>query len=364
MSEEHEFHQKIGLELKKTLSFFALVFALLPFCVHAQHNNIGETDRENVSQQGVNDTNFLNQDTTIELSTILDSLKRLELDITFQLVKSRVELVDAKINASETLGLSSQENSQLEKAQHQTRRLELALAELKQQITILEETVETAIAPQSGKPKSTTMSNFPEERTQNKREVQSLPMTSIPANDIANGILLLPPKVPCEGGISAIDPTTKKEHWETGATQLFSHTDIALEQMFTKADLITCTGYLTALSGGIRLLNLEFVVSIANAPEIFGNLPSGEFIEFALLDGQRIRLFNGLSSNGQWIPNLNSYVVKGRYNLGFREEKLLRSQEVWSVLVRWGKVQETYLIYEVDFFLRQLACLDELMKLR
>ncbi len=304
------------------------------------------------------------RDTSIELGAKLDSLKILELEITFQLIKSRVELVEAKIIAAEASDLGGQENSQLEEAQLQTRRLEQALAEVKQQITILEKTLELAVAPQSGNHKPTTTSNFAEESTQKMVEVTSLTKTSIPANDFANGILLLPPQVPCEGGISAIDPTTKKDRWETGATQLFSHTDLALEQMFPKADLITCTGYLTALSGGIRLLNLEFVVSTANAPQIFGNIPSGEFIELTLLDGQSIQLFNGLPSNGQWIPNRNAYVAKGRYNLGFRAEKLLRSQEVRSVQVRWGKVQETYLVYEVDFFLRQLACLDELMKVR
>lgn len=350
--------------MKKTLSFFALVFASIPFCVLAQQSNYGVDKSENVSQLGVNNSIFLFQDTSKELGVKLDSLKILELEITFQLIKSRVGLVEAKIFAAEALDLGGKENLQLEEAQHQTRRLEQALAELKQQIAILEKPTKLAITPKSGNTKPTTTPKFAAENTQKMVDVQSLTKSSISANDFANGILLLPPQVPCEGGIYAIDPTTNKDRWETGASQLFSHTDIALEQMFPKADLITCTGYLTAFSGGIRLLNLEFVVATTNASHIFGNIPSGELIELTFLDGQSIQLFNGLPSNGQWIPSRNAYVAKGRYNLGFREEKLLRSQEVQSVLVRWGKVQETYLIYEVDFFQRQLACLDELMKVR
>lgn len=361
--------------MKKTLSIFALLFALLPSCVLAQNGEKGEIIRDKASHQGGIDTvpkytetgarsNLILLDTIPELRLRIDSLKKLELAITLQLIKARLEWVEAAFIDSTASSREEMHNSQLDKAKSLTLKLEQALVEVKQQITMMGKSSELAVAPQNIEPNVPLTTSLPEKSQQKMVTAQSLPKTSNTANDIANGILLLPPQVPCEGGIYVIDPATKKDRWENGATQLFSHTDIALEQMFPNADFITCSGYLTAMPGGIRLLNLEFVVSTANASQIFGELPAGEFIEVTFLDGRSIRLFNSLPSNGQWMPTRNAFVAKGRYNIGFREEKMLRSKEVQRVLVRWSKVQEAYTIYEVDFFLHQLGCLDELMKVR
>ncbi|MBI5916002.1 MAG: hypothetical protein HY842_11530 [Bacteroidetes bacterium] len=184
--------------------------------------------------------------------------------------------------------------------------------------------------------------------------------TSRSGYGIGEDILNLPPVPPCKTGIKGTDPNTNQERKDTGPMLFFSQTDVAIEKEYKNREFITCSGTLTGLSGGLRFLNLEISVATPNAPQIFGALPRGEFIEIKMLSGEIIRLFNSLPNSAKWQPGLEVFVYKSQYSLGFREEKLLREGEIDSVTVRWSKVQETYPVYEPDFFSRQFECLESI----
>lgn len=173
----------------------------------------------------------------------------------------------------------------------------------------------------------------------------------------AADVMLHPPVPPCEIVYEGPDPSGIQRR-DLQAQTIFSRTDPALRSVFTHNDFIVGKGYLTRMSGGIRVFSLEIVVFTQQAPKLFGLFKKGDLIEFQLLDGTVVRAFNKLNDPGQWNPEIGAFVYKAQYAIGIKEEKLLRSKELDLVRIRWSKVQEEYPVYELDFFRRQFDCLD------
>lgn len=288
--------------------------------------------------------------------------KQMERELAYTLIKHRVQLVGYQIAILENPKELPKNNQELlEQTEGQIRKLEAAfhLAELQtdflQQISNLPEPIYSRKLEEWRKEHPLSPRRiFPI----SKNGEQTIRAT---ANGIANGTLILPPKVPCRMGEKIMDPTTNDARWQTASDLIFSHTDALLESQFLKRDFIQCAGSLASLKGGLKLFNLELAVSSTNAQQIFGVLPKDEFIELQLIGGEKLSLFNTLPSNGQWISAQDAFVYRGSFLLGFREEKLLRKIELDQVTIRWSKVQEQYEIYETDFFIRQFQCLDDLV---
>ena len=177
--------------------------------------------------------------------------------------------------------------------------------------------------------------------------------------DPSADVLLNPPVIPCQVQFEGKDASgSLRRDMKPGI--IFTRTDPGLREHFQQNDFIVGQGYLTKISGGIRVFTLEVIVATQRAPELFGVFRHRDFIELQLLDGNVLRLFNNLNDPGQWNPTARAYVYRAQYLLGMKDEKMLRSSELDLVHIRWSKVQEEFLVYELDFFKRQFECLDSL----
>lgn len=364
--------------MKTSLFIFAFVLLCLPTWLLAQEVITNQEGRKVVKDTNGQWHYFQGQDSiatdslggSVHLPYInleenqfrVAESKHLERELAYALIKHRVQLVGYQIAILENPKEIPKNNQELlEQTEGKIQKLESAfwLAELQtdflQQISNLPEPIYSRKLEEWRKEHPLSSRRiFPNSK---KRE-QTIRTTP---NGIANGILILPPKVPCRLGEKSIDPATNDVRWQTVPDLIFSHTDAVLESQFLKRDFIQCAGSLASLKGGVKLLNIELAISSTNAQQIFGVLPKDEFIEVQLIGGEKLSLFNTLPSNGQWISTQDAFIYRGSYILGFREEKLLRKFELDKVTIRWSKVQEQYEIYEPDFFIRQFQCLDALV---
>jgi hypothetical protein len=168
-------------------------------------------------------------------------------------------------------------------------------------------------------------------------------------------VMLYPPPIPCKFVPANQSGKTAEKMLEPGL--FFSKTDEALRSYFPKGDLITCFANLVSAGGGLHYLQLNIIIASEKCPQVFGQVEKGALITFQTLEGQPIYFINNRSDAGVWRPDLSAYLYQFQTQVGGKEEKLLRTKELESVTVRWNKVQETFQVYDLDFFIRRFQCL-------
>ena len=171
--------------------------------------------------------------------------------------------------------------------------------------------------------------------------------------------MLFPPQEPCRFAYEGTDAGTGAKRKDTEPTILFRFTQQSLERHYGKRDFITCYGYITAITGGVKVLNLDIAIASPMAPQVYGFFPRGGLIKIAFLDGTEVVLFNSRQEVGQWNDKSQAYFYQPQFQIGLRDEKILREGLLDKILFSWGNAQEEYEIYEVDFFEKHLSCLEE-----
>ncbi len=165
-----------------------------------------------------------------------------------------------------------------------------------------------------------------------------------------------PPQVECN--IENYDSLSSEQVRRNKPQFLFSHTEKKLENYFPNRDFLTGFGNINTSLNGFKVFHLTLLIATPKADKIFGVLEAKDFIAVHLLDGTKVRLQNRFRVNGYWDVQSQSYIYQSQYLIGNREEKQLRSFEVDKILIRWSKARDEYEIFELDFFINQLRCLE------
>ncbi len=166
-----------------------------------------------------------------------------------------------------------------------------------------------------------------------------------------------PPNPPCTFVYSGVDEFTQKEKRQLTAELLFTQTDKRLKPYMKNKEYVTCRGFLTSLSGGFRYLTLEFDIASRTARQEYGHLKSGSLLNIKLLNGETVSLFSQGDSPGTiGTGQTTTYSVK--YPLDFQKEKIFKKSEIDMVRVVWSTGFEDYEVYNIDFMIKQLACLS------
>ncbi len=171
-------------------------------------------------------------------------------------------------------------------------------------------------------------------------------------------LALYPPMEPCELAYAGTDATTGLNRRDTRSSLFFSKTDKALQAAFPKSEFIRCSGYLTAISGGLRFLHLDISIASPKAPQLFGSFEKGGLLELLLLSGKSVRLFNNRPDTGVWEPASQSTVYHLQFQVGGDAEKILTKGELDAATLHWSLVKEEFEIYELDFFRQHFSCLE------
>lgn len=365
---------KIPADTKRWGGLIAFTLAFCPVFPFAQEVTTNEEGRKVVVDASGNWRYFqdssaadfnqfkLPQAIAAEREKRLEATKLEAQEISLALVKKRVEMTDLALELLQTTDNLVYKKKQLKLLQLKVADLEEDLEKVREYLLFLEKINSLPEETYRRKLKKWESDN-PASKSAEKA-VAAAPMNATPMPvppEILGGILSQAPPNPCPMGAQVQDAFTQEVCWQNMPSHFFSHTDESIESQFPKRNFVDCMAYLTGMEGGRKFLNLQIAMASVKAPQIFGSLPKGEFMEITLVSGEKVTLFNSYPSNGQWVAAQDAYLYAGRYPLGIREEKLLRSAEVDHVLIRWSLVQEIFEVYETDFFLEQFECLEALL---
>lgn len=166
-----------------------------------------------------------------------------------------------------------------------------------------------------------------------------------------------PPSRTCQLGFDGIDPKSQQYRREVKPELLFTHTDERLQPYLKEKDYMQCKGYLHRL-GGFTFLTLEFTFAYPNAREAYGLIEKNSILSIRMLNGVYILLRSGQLSQGTYDRNLEILTYRVYYPLDRSDLPYLRNSEADQIRVFWSSGYEEYNLRQIDFFKRQLSCLE------
>lgn len=139
---------------------------------------------------------------------------------------------------------------------------------------------------------------------------------------------------------------------------LFTFTDERLRLFFPDKEYLRCEAFLSAVGKREKQLTIEFRFAYPNAREAYGVIEKNSLITLKLFDGQIIELKAGELDLGKYETDKDILTYRMIYKMDNQQINLLRKQELEEIRMYWSAGFEVYPVYNIDFFSRQLKCLD------
>ncbi len=174
-------------------------------------------------------------------------------------------------------------------------------------------------------------------------------------------LVLNPPVPPCELAYDGVDEFTGKRRWEMPKQVFFTHTSERLKPFFKEKNHITVEGFISGASGngGTYYLNLNIIILSEMAQREFGVLEKASILTLKLINGNNVKLFNTKTSTGTLDKVDKRVEYRAQYMINSDNLKSLRKSEVDKARIVWGTGYEDYEVYNLDFFIDQLECLEK-----
>jgi hypothetical protein len=139
---------------------------------------------------------------------------------------------------------------------------------------------------------------------------------------------------------------------------LFTFTDERLRLFFPDKEYLRCEAFLSSLGKREKQLTIEFLFAYPNAREAYGVIEKNSLITLKLFNGQIIELKAGELDLGKYESDKDLLTYRMVYKMDNQQINLLRKQELEEIRMYWSAGFEVYPVYNIDFFSRQLKCLD------
>lgn len=166
-----------------------------------------------------------------------------------------------------------------------------------------------------------------------------------------------PPQSICELMYEGKDDKTKQYRRDIDPDFLFTYTDERLRPYLKEKEYMRCDGYMTSLSG-YRFLTLNFTFAYPNAREAYGFIEKGSVLTIKMLDGNFVNLFAGQMESGNYDTITKELTYNIVYPIDKSQMALLKNSEVDALRVFWSSGYEEYQVYQLDFFMNQIECLE------
>lgn len=151
--------------------------------------------------------------------------------------------------------------------------------------------------------------------------------------------------------------TFNKIRLDTHLDLLFAFTSDNMRTHLNGKEAIETRAGLTYLESGFYILNLKIKLTIANAPQLYGNLPARGQLVFYFLDNSQVKLRTNKEVVGIFDEEEKTYLYQTEYPLNANAIKQLKIKELDRINIAWSTGKEEYEIYDVDFLIRQFKCL-------
>ena len=139
---------------------------------------------------------------------------------------------------------------------------------------------------------------------------------------------------------------------------LFTFTDERLRLFFPDKEYLRCEAFLSSVGKREKQLTIEFRFAYPNAREAYGVIEKNSLITLKLFDGQTIELKAGELDLGKYETDKDILTYRMIYKMDNQQINMLRKQELEEIRMYWSAGFEVYPVYNIDFFSRQLKCLD------
>ena len=162
----------------------------------------------------------------------------------------------------------------------------------------------------------------------------------------------------CQYAYEGLD--AKGEDWRRDGEKelLFTFTDERLRLFFPDKEYLRCESFLSTVGKREKQLTIEFRFAYPNAREAYGVIEKNSLITLKLFDGQIIELKAGELDLGKYETDKDILTYRMIYKMDNQQINLLRKQELEEIRMYWSAGFEVYPVYNIDFFSRQLKCLD------
>ena len=163
----------------------------------------------------------------------------------------------------------------------------------------------------------------------------------------------------CKIAFQGKDSFSGKKRTDLAKSPFFSFTSKKMRPYFLEGDMIKCDAYLSAVSGGYKFICIEVVVASETAQKSYGSLEKQGLLSLRLVDGTTVSLYNNKTDTGSLDPIKKTVTFKAQYLIPSEHLKTLGKVDLDVARLVWSTGYEDYTIYETDFLINQLACLDK-----
>ncbi len=193
----------------------------------------------------------------------------------------------------------------------------------------------------------------------NQRSVAALQPRSSLFKGWAAGknLIFEPPTKPCGIAFEGRDPQDRQYRKELKPQLLFTHTDERLRPYLKEKEYMKCEGFMHRM-GGFTFLTLQFTFAYPNAREAYGLIEKNSILSIRLLNGTYILLRSGQLAQGTYDRDREILTYRVYYPIDRDDLPLMRHSEVDQIRVFWSSGYEEYQVRQLDFFQRQLECLE------
>ena len=164
----------------------------------------------------------------------------------------------------------------------------------------------------------------------------------------------------CEIITDGIDLQTKTYRVELGPSMLFNFTPPEVKNDLQEDNLMKCQAQIVKIEDK-TYVHLNLRINSLMAQKIYGTIDKANIMKITLIDGKEIKLNCYAGSPGVASQNKKAYIYPVGFELTNRDIKQLSKKEIDKIGIQWSSGYEEYLIYEIDFFMNQLACLERVV---
>lgn len=172
------------------------------------------------------------------------------------------------------------------------------------------------------------------------------------------GSVLTAQNTPCSIIEDGIDLETKSYRLSLAPVLLFNHTPPQIKNDLQEENLIKTQGQIVKIDDQVSL-HLNLTVNSLKAQTFYGEVVQQNILKITLINEREITLKCYAGSKGVLTQDRKSYVYPLGYHLSKSDIRALKKKEIDKIGIQWSSGYEDYTIYEVDFFMNQLACLEE-----
>lgn len=172
-----------------------------------------------------------------------------------------------------------------------------------------------------------------------------------------NNVMVNPPHNVCDVAYEGNDESTRQWRRDMQQELLFTHTDERLRVYLKDKEYLRCEGFLTTM-GGFRYLSLEFSFAYPNAREAYGFIEKGSILIIKLLNGDFVTLTAGRMDQGSYDTEAELLTYSVHYPIDRSQLNILQKSELNSMIMFWSSGYEEYEVFNLDFFMNQITCLE------